>query len=119
MSIETGLDMALAKGDVLSGNVVSTLGNLPEIASSVKVKYILFPGVLGLGGDVKVDPIKTAEMLMLSVNTSTTGGSVKSVKDDVVELDLKVPIVPSKGDNVGIARNIIGHWRLIGYGEII
>jgi translation initiation factor 2 gamma subunit (eIF-2gamma) len=27
--------------------------------------------------------------------------------------------VAFKGDNIGIARNIEGHWRLIGWGEII
>jgi len=24
-----------------------------------------------------------------------------------------------KGDNLGLARNINGHWRLIGWGEIV
>jgi len=32
---------------------------------------------------------------------------------------LKVPAVVFKGDNVGIARNVAGHWRLIGYGEVL
>jgi translation initiation factor 2 subunit 3 len=73
----------------------------------------------GLGGHVKVDAIKPSEMLMLSVNTSITGGMVKTIKGDVAEFSLKVPIVPNKGDNVGIARSINNHWRLIGYGEIL
>jgi len=119
MSIETELDMSLGKGDALSGNVASLVGKLPEITTSVKLKYDLFEEVLGLGGHIKVEPIKTEEMLMLSVNTAITGGAVKSVKGNEIELNLKVPIVPSKGDNVGIARNIHGHWRLIGFGEIL
>ena len=56
---------------------------------------------------------------MLSVNTSITGGAVKSIKGEELELSIKVPIVAFKGDNVGIARSINGHWRLIGYGEIL
>jgi translation initiation factor 2 gamma subunit (eIF-2gamma) len=35
------------------------------------------------------------------------------------ELLLKIPVVPIKGSSVGLARNVKGHWRLIGYGEII
>jgi translation initiation factor 2 gamma subunit (eIF-2gamma) len=58
-------------------------------------------------------------MLMLSVNTTITVGSVEKIKDDQAELVLNIPVVPLKGDNVGIARNINGHWRLIGYGEIV
>jgi len=119
VSIETELDMALGKGDALSGNVASLSGVLPDITNEVKIKYTLFPEVFGLGGHIDVDPIKVSETLMLSVNTSTTGGSVKSIKGNEAELSLKVPIVPSKGDNVGIARNIGGHWRLVGYGEIL
>jgi translation initiation factor 2 subunit 3 len=119
MSIETELDMSLGKGDALAGNVLSLAGKLPEITDKVRIKYELFEEVLGLGGHVKVEPIKTEETLMLSVNTSITGGAVKTVKGDEIELSLKVPVVPSKGDNVGIARNIHGHWRLIGFGEIL
>jgi len=48
-----------------------------------------------------------------------TLGIVKKLSPKEIELSLKVPIVPSPGENVGIARNINNHWRLIGYGEIV
>lgn len=119
MSIETELDMALGKGDVLTGNVASLTGKLPGMAASINVKFNLFPEVFGVGGHVKAENIKPSEMLMLSVNTSMTVGVVKHVKKDMIELSLKIPLVPFKGDNVGIARNVNNHWRLIGYGEIV
>jgi translation initiation factor 2 subunit 3 len=119
MSIETGLDMSLARADLLAGNVVSLAGQLPNITTNLKIKFKTFKEMYGLGGHVKVDAIKPAEMLMLSINTATTGGMVKTIKGDVAEFSLKVPIVPNKGDNVGIARSINNHWRLIGYGEIL
>ncbi len=56
---------------------------------------------------------------MLSVNTTITVGVVEKLKDNNIELSLNIPIVALKGDNVGIARNIEGHWRLIGFGEIL
>ena len=58
-------------------------------------------------------------MLMLSVNTTITVGTVEKIKNDEAELSLNIPVVALKGDNLGIARNILGHWRLIGFGEII
>ena len=56
---------------------------------------------------------------MLSINTTTTVGKIAKIKDNEIELSLNLPIVPLKGDSVGIARNIHNHWRLIGFGEII
>lgn len=119
MSIETELDMALGKNDSLGGNLVSTVGKLPDPQTKVKIQHKLFPEVFGLAGHQAVDPIKKGETLMLSINTSITGGSVAEVSKDSISLDLKVPAVFFKGDNLGIARNLGGHWRLVGYGEII
>ena len=56
---------------------------------------------------------------MLSVNTTISVGTIEKINKDEVELFLNIPIVALKGDNVGIARNIDKHWRLIGFGEII
>ncbi|MEI6732160.1 MAG: translation initiation factor IF-2 subunit gamma, partial [archaeon] len=119
MSIETELDMALGKADLLAGCVASLSGKLPESSSAISVKFKLFPEVFGLGGHVKAENVKPSESLLLSVNTSMTLGFVKKMQGDKIEFLLKVPITPFKGDSVGIARNINNHWRLIGYGEII
>jgi len=119
LAIETELDMSTGKTDILSGCVASTFGNLPEITSSIKLKHTLFKEIFGLGGHQSIEPIKPSETLMLSVNTSTTVGIAKKINKDEIELSLKIPVVPFKGDNVGIARNINNHWRLIGYGKVI
>ena len=119
ISIETCLDPYLTKADSLTGCVVSTKGELPEITHKIKIKTKLFKEVLGTEERKQVDPIKTKEMLMLSVNTTITVGIVEKIKDNEIELNLNIPIIALKGDNLGIARNIDGHWRLIGWGEII
>ncbi|MEI6849539.1 MAG: translation initiation factor IF-2 subunit gamma [archaeon] len=119
MSIETSLDMALGKNDTLSGCVASLKGKLPEITTSIKVKHALFPEIFTSQMPTKVEAIKPSEMLMLSINTSMTVGMVKRINKDEMEFTLKIPIVPQKGDNFGIARNINNHWRLIGYGEVL
>jgi len=119
MSIETELDMALGKSDSLAGNVVSTPGNLPEPASTLKISYSLFPEVLGIGSKTTVDPVKMSEMLFLSINTSMIVGVVKKLSPKELEFSLKLPLVAFKGDNIAIARNINNHWRLIGYGQVL
>jgi translation initiation factor 2 subunit 3 len=119
LAIETELDTSLTKADALSGCIASTAGNLAEITSTINVKYTLFPEVFGTEAHEKVGNLIASEPLMLSVNTSTTVGMVKRMKNNEVELNLKIPIVPIKGETIGIARNISSHWRLIGFGDII
>ena len=119
LALETELDPSLTKADSLSGCISSTVGGLPEITSAIKIKYKLFEEMLGTELKEKVDPLKTPELLMLSINTTITVGQVSKITKDIVDLTLKIPIVPLKGDSIGMARNIKGHWRLIGFGEII
>jgi len=121
ISLETELDPFITKTDSLTGCLVSLKGKLPEIVNKTKIKYNLFPEVLGVQERKDVDALKTKEMLMLSVNTTITVGSVEKIdlKNNLIELNLNIPIVPIIGENVGIARNVGGHWRLIGFGEIV
>ena len=119
LALETSLDPVITKSDNLSGCAAGLKNELPEISYNVKIKFSLFKEVYGLSGHEKVTNIKTPEMLLLSANTSITVGSVTKINNDVLEMNLKIPIVPFKNENVGIARNIDGHWRLIGWGEII
>ena len=119
ISIETELDPFLTKTDSLTGCLVSKKGELPEITHKLKLKYNLFEEVLGVQEHKGVEVIKTKEFLMLSVNTTITVGIVEKLQNGNMDLTLNIPIVALKGDNVGTARNIGGHWRLIGFGEII
>lgn len=119
ISIETSLDPYLTKADSLTGCVAGLEGKLPEISHSIKIKRQLFKEVLGTFEHQKVEPIKLRELLMLSVNTTITVGVVEKISGEEMTLSLNIPLVVLKGDNVGIARNIGGHWRLIGFGEII
>ncbi len=119
IAIETELDPFLTKADSLSGCIVGLKGTLPEIGYKVKIKIKLFTEVLGISEHKEVAPLKTKEILMLSVNTTISIGTVEKINKDEIELFLNIPLVLLKGSNVGIARNIDTHWRLIGFGEII
>jgi translation initiation factor 2 subunit 3 len=118
LAIETELDPALTKADALSGSVASKEGVLPEITENIKIKYTLFDEVLGTGKHEPVQNLKQNEMLMLSLNTSITVGQITKTYQDAVDLTLKIPVVPLKDESIGIARNLNGHWRLIGFGSI-
>ncbi len=115
-AIETELDMSIGKSDALSGCVASIENNLPEITNKITIKHHVFKEQIG---GVPIPALKPGETLMLSINTSVTVGNIIRLNKDDAEISLKIPIVPFKGDKVGIARNINNHWRLIGHGEIL
>ncbi len=119
MSIETELDMVLGKSDALAGRVVGLVGKLPNESNQLTLKFNLFKEVYASSGNQSVEEVKKGDVLMLSVNTSTSGGNVLEVKGDELKINLKVPVVPFENESVGIGRNIGGHWRLIGYGTIL
>tara|TARA_Y100000034_G_scaffold83416_1_gene99836 strand:- start:5213 stop:6397 length:1185 start_codon:yes stop_codon:yes gene_type:complete len=119
LAFETELDNIITKTDSLSGNIASTPNSLPEITESIKIKYELFKELVGEEKTAKIKDLKPSEMIMLSINTTTTVGKIQKIKGNEIELSLKIPIIPIKGDSVGIARNIHQHWRLIGFGEIL
>lgn len=119
LAFETSLDMALTKADNLSGCVVGIKDKLPDIVSKVRLEKNLFKEILGAEGHKKVEELKLGDMLMISANTSISVGKIVKMDKDMIDLELNIPIVPFTGDNVGLARNIDGHWRLIGFGVIV
>ena len=118
IAIETELDPTLTKADSLSGAIISTKNNLPEIIDKIKIDYKLFKKIQQDSKIEEIQDLKISEMLMLSANTSITVGKIIKKNNNEIELELKIPIVPLKNEPIGIARNINGHWRLIGYGNL-
>lgn len=121
LAIQTELDPFMTKADSLGGCITGLDKSLPEITYKIKIKTNLFKEIVGQkdSKELKIEPLKTNEFLMLSINTATTVGLVTSIKNNVAELSLKIPVLPFSGDRLGIARNYTGHWRLIGWGEIV
>ncbi len=118
VGIGTLLDPVLTKSDALTGKVMGIPGTLPNIWESFTIKVHLLDFVVGSAEDIKVEDIKTAEPLMLSIGTTTTVGMVTSARGDEVDVSLKIPVCAEDGQRVAISRRIRGKWRLIGYGTI-
>jgi translation initiation factor 2 subunit 3 len=116
IALLTGLDPFLVKSDSLSGNVIGHPGKLPEIHYELKLKPSLLDRVVGSDKELKVDPIKKGETLLLNVNSTATVGIVTELKKKFFLVKLKLPVCASNEDRVTISR-LVGHrFRLIGFG---
>ncbi|MCD6448350.1 MAG: translation initiation factor IF-2 subunit gamma [Thermoplasmata archaeon] len=118
LGIGTYLDPALTKADALAGKVVGKEGQLPPVFYELQMDISLLDRVIGEKEKKKIDDIRLNEPLMLTVGTATTVGIVKHIKKDYMEVVLKIPVCAEVGQRIAISRNIMGRWRLVGYGEI-
>ncbi|WP_048203267.1 translation initiation factor IF-2 subunit gamma [Methanocaldococcus infernus] len=119
IGVGTELDPYLTKSDSLAGSVVGLPGTLPEIRDKITIKAHLLERVVGSKEELKMEPLKTGEPLVLNVGTATTVGVITSARGDIADIKLKLPICADIGDKVAISRRFGSRWRLIGYGEII
>lgn len=118
IGVATKLDPSLTKADSLSGSVAGEVDTLPDVLYSFEMKVNLLDRVVGTKEEREVAPIKLKEPLMINCGTTTTIGVVTSTKNNIVTVNLKLPVCASKGDRVALSRRVGARWRLIGYGII-
>ena len=118
VAIGTSLDPAMTKSDSLLGNVIGKPGSLPPVWDRLKVETTLLDRVVGTKKIQDVEELKTKEPLVITVGTSTTVGVPVTVKDNIVDIKLSIPVCAPVGQRVALSRQVDGKWHLIGYGII-
>ena len=118
VAIGTSLDPAMTKSDSLLGNVIGKPGSLPPVWDRLKVETTLLDRVVGTKNIQDVEELKTKEQLVITVGTSTTVGVPVTVKDNIVDIKLSIPVCAPVGQRIALSRQVDGKWHLIGYGFI-
>ena len=118
VAIGTSLDPSITKSDSLLGNVIGKPGTLPPVWERFNVKTTLLERVVGTKKIKDMDEIKTKEPLMITVGTRTTVGVPITVKDNIVDIKLTIPVCAPVGQRIALSRRAEGKWHLIGYGII-
>lgn len=117
--ILTSLDPSIVKSDSLGGSIVGLPGKLPDTLYEITLSPNLLDRVVGTKEELKVDPVKMNETLMLNVNSASTVGIVTGFTKKNVICRLKIPVCAALNSRVTISRMIGNRFRLIGYGEIV
>lgn len=118
IALLTNLDPNVVKSDKLTGNVVGKPGELPDTLFEFELETSLLDRVVGTKEELKVDPIKLGEVLMLNVNSAATVGLVSELGKNKIRCKLKIPVCAEKGSRVTISRVVHSRFRLIGFGTI-
>ena len=118
VAIGTSLDPGMTKSDSLIGNVIGKPGSLPPVWDRLKIEATLLDRVVGTKKIQDVEELKTKEPLVITVGTRTTVGVPITVKNNIVDIKLSIPICAPVGQRIALSRQVDGKWHLIGYGII-
>ncbi len=118
VAVGTKLDPSLAKADNLVGNVLGKPGHLPPVRDTLRLEYHMLERAVGTREFVKVPPPRAREIVMLTVGTAITLGVITKVTKDEMEVVLRRPVVAWEGARVALSRQIMGRWRLVGWGVV-
>merc|ERR1712070_1098390 len=123
IGVGTLIDPTLTRADRLVGQVLGSVGHLPQIYTELEVSYYLLRRLLGVKtaeGEKqgKVQKLAKGEILMLNIGSTSTGGRIQAVRADLAKIALTAPVCTAEGEKIALSRRVEKHWRLIGWGEI-
>jgi translation initiation factor 2 subunit 3 len=119
VAIGTYLDPSITKADALIGSVVTDAKAHFETTTRIILNYNLLERIVGAKENIKIEPIKPREKLIITIGSTTTLGEVIKVTKDYLEVNLVRPIVLwDKKLRAVISRQVGGRWRLAGWGII-
>merc|ERR1712051_870417 len=123
IGVGTKIDPTLCRADRMVGQVLGSVGALPDILIELEVSYYLPRRLLGvrIEGDkkaAKVQKLSKNEVLMVNIGSLSTGGRVIAVKADLAKIGLTTPVCTSVGEKIALSRRVEKHRRLIGWGQI-
>ena len=113
VGVSTELDPMFTKADGLVGSLVGHLDKLPPVISEMKINYYKLDR-----NDIPKQQFVADEALILGAGTTTVLGYVKTIKKDVLGIELKHPVCIDKGAKIAVMRTIARRWKLTGYGML-
>jgi len=123
IGVGTRIDPTLTRADRLVGQVLGLRGQLPAVFAEIEISYYLLRRLLGVkmsdgGKQAKVQKLSKAEILMVNIGSTATGGKVIAVRADLAKIALTQPVCTQEGEKIALSRRVDKHWRLIGWGQI-
>lgn len=123
IGVGTKIDPTLCRADRLVGQVLGSVGTLPDIYSEIEISYFLLRRLVGVRAEAdkkatRVQKLTKGEVLLVNIGSLSTGGRVLAVKADLAKIVLTQPVCTQVDESIALSRRVEKHWRLIGWGKI-
>lgn len=105
------IDPTLCRADRMVGQVLGSVGNLPDVYTELEISYFLLRRLLGVRTEgakkaakvglvaekrvlipAQVQKLSKGEVLMVNIGSLSTGGRVQAVKADLAKIVLTQPV---------------------------
>eukprot|EP00966_Prymnesium_polylepis_P195286 4526671-Prymnesium_polylepis.1 len=128
IGVGTLLDPTLTRADRLIGQVLGSVGALPQVPcgflllraiyTEIEVSYYLLRRLLGVKAvdgekQGKVQKLAKGEILMLNIGSTSTGGRLQAVRADLAKIELTSPVCTAENEKIAISRRVDKHWRYL------
>ncbi|XP_011266320.1 eukaryotic translation initiation factor 2 subunit 3-like isoform X2 [Formica exsecta] len=123
IGVGTKIEPTLCRADRLVGQILGSVGALPQIFIELEISYYLLKRLLGVRteGDKKgarVPKLSRGEVLLVNIGSLSTGGRVLATRADLAKISLTNPVCTEIDEKIALSRRVEKHWRLIGWGQI-
>ncbi|XP_011872218.1 PREDICTED: eukaryotic translation initiation factor 2 subunit 3 [Vollenhovia emeryi] len=123
IGVGTKIEPTLCRADRLVGQILGSVGALPQIFIELEISYYLLKRLLGVRteGDKKgarVPKLSRGEVLLVNIGSLSTGGRVLATRADLAKISLTNPVCTEVDEKIALSRRVEKHWRLIGWGQI-
>lgn len=112
IGVGTKIDPTLTRSDRLVGQVLGSVGALPDIFSELEISFFLLRRLLGVKTDGdkkkagKIKKLAKGEILMVNIGSTSTGARILAVKHDLAKVVLTSPVCTSEGEKLALSRRV-------------
>lgn len=103
IGVGTSIDPTQTRADKLVGQVLGRPESMPDVFDTLEVNYYLLRRLIGIKikksskidkskKATKVKPLEKGEILMVNIGSTSAGGQISSIKDDVAKFKLFWPV---------------------------
>jgi translation initiation factor 2 subunit 3 len=120
IGVSIDIDSSVTKNDLLVGQLLGTVDNLPDVYDSLKISFKQLAKIVFDDEEFEQTKCTIDEIIKINVNASNIHARITKIyKNKFLEIKLlDKPVCANIGDKLSIMRNIKKSWRLVGYGNI-
>jgi translation initiation factor 2 subunit 3 len=96
----------------MRGQVVGAKDSLPEPTTRIQIEVHPFKRLIGL----QDTELKTNEVVVLTIGTLTTVGTIEGKKNGLLGVNLRGPVIVEENQRIAISKKAPNGWRLVAYG---
>ena len=114
------VDPQFTRSDNMVGQIIGHPEKMPQVFIEIDVMTTFLKRIVGSRDDSnKIESIKEGEILLINIGSTSCGGTVMSLRDNMARIQLTKHLCAITDGKIALSRKIERNFRLVGWGVII